>query len=84
MTFQELLNGSPELAELKASAISVAKNESKEWYPDWLPSSTIFIEALEETARRLRVRADDIRQTARTGLIDAYWTAKRRKNRARS
>jgi len=73
-----LLEQSPELAELKAAAVSIAKNETREWYPDWLQDCTAFIDAIRKTAQRLGTPPEEIRNVARTGLLDAYWTAKRR------
>jgi hypothetical protein len=80
-TWHALLERSPELAELKADAASIAKLERWPWYELWLPTSTIFLRAVAAAAERVKHGRDSVREIALTGLLDAYHTAKRRLQR---
>ena len=79
LTFSELVRSCPAIAELKANAQSIAQNETRQWYANWLPGSLVFIEAVRDAAKALDMDDDRIRDVALTGLLDAYFTAKRRR-----
>ena len=79
--WHELIERSPELAELKAGAASVAEQERWPWYERWLPTSTILAIAVGKAAERLGVDRVEVRPVALAGLVDAYRTAKQRLER---
>ncbi len=79
MTFPELVRACPAIAELKADAASIAQNERCQWYERWIRGSQIFLHAVADAAEIMRVPRDEIRQVVLTGLLDAYFTAKRRR-----
>ena len=79
MNFPELVRTCPTIAELKAGAVSVAEHEARPWYSYWLADSTIFAMAIDAAAEALDVAPAEIRDTALTGLLDAYFTARRRR-----
>jgi hypothetical protein len=78
LTWQRILEQSPELAELRDGARSIAENERRPWYEDWLPGSMIFSVAIHKAAQRLGVSPEAVRPVALRGLVDAYRTAKGR------
>jgi hypothetical protein len=80
-TFRELLEFSPELAELRDNAVSVASNETTPWYENWLPGSMVFRNLCSAVAAELGVPRADITRVMQTGLIDAYRAAQRRRKR---
>ena len=84
LTWRGLLEDSPELAELKASAVSIAQNEKSPWFERWLFNSTSFQDAVTKAADRLHVPRQELRDVAYEGLLDAYRVAKRRKHRERA
>ena len=77
ITWNQLLTV-PEIAGLRDDARSIAANERRPWYPDWLPTSVILADACRAAAWRLKVDPAAVRPVALTGLLDAYHTAKRR------
>jgi len=76
MTWQRILERSPEMAGLRSDAESIARNEKWSWYERWLPNSTIFIKACRTAAARLGVEPYDVRPVALAALVDAYRVAK--------
>ena len=78
MNFLELVRTCPTIAELKAGAVSIAEHEARPWFTYWLADSTIFAMAIDAAAEALDVAPAEIRDTALTGLLDAYFTARRR------
>ena len=82
MNFPELCRSCPSIAELKADAASIAMNEARQWYPVWLAGSTIFAHAIDAAAEALDVPQHEIRGVVLTGLLDHYFTTKRRRAKA--
>ena len=78
LTFHNLLK-CPAIAELKADAASIAELERWPWYEHWIDDSTIFHRAVRAAALALHAPEDSIRDVALTGLLDAYFTSKRRR-----
>ncbi len=78
LTFQRLLK-CPAIAELKADAASIAELERWPWYERWIRGSKVFGVAVRTAALALHAPEDSIRDVALTGLLDAYFTAKRRR-----
>ena len=81
ITFPEICNLCPEVADLRDDAASVAEHERWPWYEMWLSGSTVFSVAVKAAAQRLGVDLDEIRDVVLVGLLDAYRTAKWRLER---
>jgi hypothetical protein len=79
MDFPDLCRRCPAIAELKADAASIALHEHHPWYEHWLAGSQIFARAVAAAAVALNVPAADVRDVALDGLLDTYWTARRRR-----
>jgi len=79
MTFQELVRTCPAIAQLKADAASIAQQERRPWYAAWLEDSTIFAMAIRAAAEKTGAPPAAIRGVVLTGLLDAYYTARRRR-----
>ena len=76
MVTWKLLLTVPELAGLVPDAQSIAANERRPWYRDWLPTSVIFADACRSAAWRLGVDPIEVRQTALLELLRVYDRAK--------
>ena len=79
MNLPELCRSCPSIAEMKAAAVSVAQHESRSWYAAWLADSTIFASAIRTAAETIGMEPAAIRETVLAGLLDVYFTAKRRR-----
>ena len=79
INFPELVRTCPTIAELKAGAVSIAEHERRSWFPYWLADSTIFASAIRAAAETIGMEPAAIREVALTGLLDVYFTAKRRR-----
>ncbi len=73
ITWQILLERSPELAGLRADARSVALHERWPWYERWLPGSLTFTLACRKAAERLGTDPTEVRQ-----VLEVYRTARAR------
>ena len=79
ITFHELVRTCPTIAELKADAASIAQHEAHPWYAAWVEGSKVFREALDAAAGRIGTPPAAFRDVVLTGLLDAYWTSRRRR-----
>jgi len=81
LSWKELLE-EPEVAQLRCDAQSVAENERWAWYPQWLPKSEIFTQVVCLLAERFNCERDAVRGTLQSGLLDAYYSAQNRRQKA--
>ena len=84
VTFHELLDASPELAEMRDNARSIAHNRRWPWYEQWLDDNDILRTAVNEAAEALGLPSAVVKAVAVRGLLDTYHTAKARLTRQKA